>query len=339
MIDDASQDDSPHIAHAFTKKHKNIFLIQHTSNRGPGAARNTGIEAARGSFLAFLDGDDLMHSTCLDRQMFFFLTHPETDVLYTALKVVDERGKEIAFLEGQKERRENFFPLMLFRNQIPGPGNIVAKKSVFLQNRYPEERKHGEDYALMLRLAEQGYCFSYFNEPLYGYRRHTHNLSNQIDQHQKSEEEILIDYPLCKLEAAVAASSFAQEDKILLLGKILWNQCHFEMAAQKFSSLVSEEAYFYLGNYWLKQQDPEKAISFFEKACVASSPNPAIFNNKGVALARLGREEEARVCFYKALSLSPTYLDAQRNLSLQESPPNMLAVTPRFLRSRPLPYR
>lgn len=340
LVDDASEDRSPLIGKSFAKKHQNIFWFQHANNRGPGAARNTGIEAARGSFFAFLDGDDLMRPHCLDRQMQWLHMHTGIDILYTALEVVDEKGQFLTHLRGREEKPENFFPLMLFRNQIPGPGMVFAKKNLFEKERYPEDRKHGEDYALMLCLAEKQYRFSYLDEPLYIHRRHVHNLSNQIKMHQQSETEIVARYSLETVEKAIALSSFSPEEKPLLLAKILWNQNEMETAVEKFASLASEEAYFYLGNYWLQKGETEKASFLFSLGiAMPSSPNPAILNNRGVALSRLGRKEEAQKLFTRALSIAPSYLDAQRNLLLLSTCPDQLAITPRFLRDQPLPYR
>lgn len=340
LVDDASEDGSPLIGKSFAEKYQNILYFQHANNRGPGAARNTGIEAARGSFFAFLDGDDLMRPHCLDHQMQWLRMHTGIDILYTALEVVDETGKFLTHLRGHEEKPENFFPLMLFRNQIPGPGMIFAKKNVFEKERYPEDRKHGEDYALMLRLAEKQYRFSYLDEPLYIHRRHAHNLSNQIKMHQQSETEIVARYSLATVEKAIALSSFSPEEKILLLAKILWNQNEREAAVEKFASLASEEAYFYLGNYWLQKGEIEKASLLFGRGIAMQSfPNPAILNNQGVALSRLGRKEEAQKLFTRALSIAPSYLDAQRNLLVLSTCADKFAITSRFLRVQPLPYR
>lgn len=340
LVDDASEDGSSRIGQSFAERYQNIFLIQHTKNRGPGAARNTGIEAARGSFFAFLDGDDLMRPQCLDRQMRLLHMDIRIDILYTALEVVDETGQFLTYLRGHQEKPENFFPLMLFRNQIPGPGMILAKKNVFDKERYPEDRKHGEDYALILRLAEQLYRFFYLDESLYIHRRHAHNLSNQIKMHQKSEAEIVARYSLATVEKAMAWTSFSQEEKNLLLAKILWNQNEIDAAVEKFSSLSSQESYFYLGNYWLQKGDIEKASLLFGCGiAMQPSPNPAILNNQGVALSRLGRREEAQKLFAKALSIASSYLDAQHNLAALCICPEQLAITTRFLRVQPLPYR
>jgi len=59
MVDDGSTDEGPEIARKWAATDPRFTLVQ-TPNGGPGKARNSGIEYARGEFLAFVDGDDLL---------------------------------------------------------------------------------------------------------------------------------------------------------------------------------------------------------------------------------------------------------------------------------------
>ena len=56
IIDDCSSDDTQEVIRAFTDPR--IRVIRHGTNRGAAAARNTGIDQARGKYIAFLDDDD-----------------------------------------------------------------------------------------------------------------------------------------------------------------------------------------------------------------------------------------------------------------------------------------
>jgi len=59
MVDDGSTDQGPEIARKWAATDPRFTVIQ-TPNGGPGKARNRGIEYARGEFLAFVDGDDML---------------------------------------------------------------------------------------------------------------------------------------------------------------------------------------------------------------------------------------------------------------------------------------
>jgi glycosyltransferase involved in cell wall biosynthesis len=76
VVDDGSVDDSGPIAQSF---HDVRYI--HQPNQGVAAARNHGIEAARGEYLAFLDQDDLWTPEKLKLQIGYLLSHP--DVGYT----------------------------------------------------------------------------------------------------------------------------------------------------------------------------------------------------------------------------------------------------------------
>lgn len=58
-INDASQDSTENVIKSFNDKR--IKLVSHSKNLGPGAARNTAIDTARGRWIAILDADDKWH--------------------------------------------------------------------------------------------------------------------------------------------------------------------------------------------------------------------------------------------------------------------------------------
>ena len=72
VVDDGSVDDSGVIAQSF----RDVRYI-HQANQGVAAARNNGIEAARGEFLAFLDQDDLWTAEKLKLQLAHLLSNPD----------------------------------------------------------------------------------------------------------------------------------------------------------------------------------------------------------------------------------------------------------------------
>ncbi len=79
VADDGSTDRTPYIAAAFGNRLR--YLRQ--DNQGPAAARNLGIRAATGEFIAFLDADDVWHPEKLERQMARFQVRPELDYCVT----------------------------------------------------------------------------------------------------------------------------------------------------------------------------------------------------------------------------------------------------------------
>src|SRR6185503_10685376 len=72
VVDDGSVDDSGVIAQSFPE-----VRYMHQANQGVAAARNNGIDAARGELLAFLDQDDLWIPEKLKLQISYLLSHPD----------------------------------------------------------------------------------------------------------------------------------------------------------------------------------------------------------------------------------------------------------------------
>lgn len=65
-IDDNSSDLSVEKVMSFAKKDERIKLIKHRKNKGPGAARNTGMKHAAGKYILFVDSDDWIHRETLE---------------------------------------------------------------------------------------------------------------------------------------------------------------------------------------------------------------------------------------------------------------------------------
>ncbi len=81
IMDDCSRDHTPERARAYEQAHDNVRYIRHETNRGPGAAFNTAIAAARGRYIAFLDDDDLWRTDKLENQLRAFSEADERTAL------------------------------------------------------------------------------------------------------------------------------------------------------------------------------------------------------------------------------------------------------------------
>lgn len=64
-VNDCSPDNSEKIVLEYQNKHNNLILIRHEVNKKLGAARNTGLRAAQGNYVWFVDSDDYIQENCL----------------------------------------------------------------------------------------------------------------------------------------------------------------------------------------------------------------------------------------------------------------------------------
>jgi len=76
---------------------------------------------------------------------------------------------------------------------------------------------------------------------------------------------------------------------------------------------TKEKVMLHKGMDKVKRMEFEEALEVFDRLLAVNSQIPEAWNNKGVALFRLGRSDEALECYKKTLALEPENLDALRN--------------------------
>jgi teichuronic acid biosynthesis glycosyltransferase TuaG len=94
LIDDCSKDKTLEIVETFLLKSPNIKIIKNQENFGAAITRNKGIEASKGDYIAFLDGDDLWKPEKLEKQITFMLTQ-NCDVCFSSYEQIDVVGKPL----------------------------------------------------------------------------------------------------------------------------------------------------------------------------------------------------------------------------------------------------
>jgi glycosyltransferase involved in cell wall biosynthesis len=97
VVDDGSTDDTAAVVHAFADVIGGRLQYIRQANQGAYPARNTGIRAARGDYVAFFDSDDLWLPHHLSRCAEALDAHPDLDWVYGACRMVNYRtGEEIS---------------------------------------------------------------------------------------------------------------------------------------------------------------------------------------------------------------------------------------------------
>ena len=164
IVDDASVDNSKEVIAVFDDQR--IIYLKHERNLGGSAARNTGIRAAQGDFIAFQDSDDEWYPEKLEKQIKIMIeTPPNVGVVYTGfLRVQGENkeyipGPEIQIKEG------NIFRELLKGNFVTTQAVLVKKECFQKAGMFDETLPRLQDWELFLRIAKF-YEFCYIPEPL-----------------------------------------------------------------------------------------------------------------------------------------------------------------------------
>lgn len=190
VIDDHSPDPiEPRIDDISVEGDRTLRCIRHEENQGASAARNTGVEASEGEFIAFLDDDDYWLPGKVERQVETFeRTGPDTGVVYTGQRfTLDGEITSVSrpTLEGDVTKD------ILCGAPMPGFSAVMARSEAYetvggLDERFP----CWQDREWLLRLSTE-YDFAVVSEPLVVRRSTDHD---QISDDFETKRDVA--YPL-----------------------------------------------------------------------------------------------------------------------------------------------
>ena len=160
VVDDGGTDGTCEVLSAW----REIRVLRHAGRRGVSAARNTGIAAARGEWLAFLDSDDLWLPDKLARQIFLLEGQPELLICQTEETWV-RRGVRVNKPLSHRKMAGRIFLPSLTRCMI-SPSAVILNRRLFADHGgFDPTLPAAEDYDLWLRLTWR-YEVGLVDEPL-----------------------------------------------------------------------------------------------------------------------------------------------------------------------------
>jgi glycosyltransferase involved in cell wall biosynthesis len=179
VVDDGSSDGEQLLA-AIRARDDDIRYIRQ-QNGGPSSARNTALRAARGRYVAFLDGDDRWAPTFLAEQV-RFLTEHQLDLVYADAWIQGDPSAEgRTFMQ--------FFPstgsvnvesLVSGSCRVVTSTVVVDREAVLRSGLFDESLRYAEDLDLWIRLAQQGTRMGYQRVPLMYRCVHDGNLTGDV---------------------------------------------------------------------------------------------------------------------------------------------------------------
>lgn len=175
VVDDGSTDDTKEQLHEFGNQIQYIYQ----KNQGPSAARNTGIQLAKGKYIAFCDSDDRFLPTKLEKQMEFIQKNPDCRFLYTWYYNVNEKGEMTKLRKPLTCKNQEHLQYCLFSRKFTiRTSTLLVEKSCFKKaGLFNEKFWYSQDWDMWLRLAAYypGYCLE---ESLSEYWLHGENRSS-----------------------------------------------------------------------------------------------------------------------------------------------------------------
>lgn len=172
LIDDASSDDTVPIIREELADPR-IRLIVLAQNSGAAVARNTGISAANGRYIAFLDSDDLWLPQKLEKQV-AFMQERDAAFSFTRYRMIQEDGTHTPYVVPIPERIDY---RGLLKNTIIGCLTVMLDKEKLGTIQMPNLRIR-QDTALWLNILKQGHLAYGIQEELSQYRRVAGSISS-----------------------------------------------------------------------------------------------------------------------------------------------------------------
>lgn len=158
IIDDGSRDNTVEVVQGLIRSGENIRLVQLVKNSGVSAARNAGIELARGEYLAFLDADDVWLPDKLARQIAVMESDSAITLVSCNSQMTSAAG--VPLKEGHLNRPPiegaDAWKTLLAYNFLPTPTVLTRTALVRQLGGFDESLAVGEDLDLWIKLGVGG---------------------------------------------------------------------------------------------------------------------------------------------------------------------------------------
>lgn len=207
VVDDGSKDNS--YENASMVRSEKVQII-HQENQGVAVARNTGVENAKGEYIAFLDADDYWYPDYLHEINKLIDEYPESDIYVTSYRIVMGNGKNHfpAHLSDESVLLPSYW--ITFKNSydiVWTSATTIRKTAIEKAGLFTPGEKIGQDLDLWARVARRNPLVAYSPKVCVDYNR---------DAEQNARSRVKIAYPkafLRVLTEEMESSRWTDEEK------------------------------------------------------------------------------------------------------------------------------
>ncbi|MFU8866220.1 MAG: glycosyltransferase family 2 protein, partial [Rhodobacterales bacterium] len=193
VVDDASTDGTTELLKGVADPR--LRVIRHDRNKGVAGATNTGIQAARGAFIAFQDSDDEWLDGKLSQQMARLAAAPPDCVCIYCIKIV--YGRDPAFHRGKRRVAcvpgpdetvlEGDLHEVLWQRNLVSPQTAICTRAAAQRlGGFDEKLRSDQDWDFFSRLAETG-SFAFVDTPLVSTYLQTDSISANVRKSHYSQ--------------------------------------------------------------------------------------------------------------------------------------------------------
>lgn len=188
LVDDGSTDQSGTICDRFAREDSRIHVI-HKPNGGVSSARNTGLDNARGDYITWLDSDDYLEPTMMEKVLAAMKAHDKQVGMCNYKNITVHNAESIRYKDITTDRvysRETMVGFILSVGLTPVLWANIMARSLYEGIRFPEGRLF-EDVCTTYKLHERANGAVMLAEPLLVRTQHldsisrVRNLTNRVD--------------------------------------------------------------------------------------------------------------------------------------------------------------
>ncbi|OJW50116.1 MAG: hypothetical protein BGO67_01950 [Alphaproteobacteria bacterium 41-28] len=184
VIDDGSQDRTREVVLSFRDER---VSYSHTTNQGRSIARNLALKHAKGTYIAFLDSDDLYYKDKIEKQVEFLEKNKQFGMVYTAAHCIDEAGNLLNFSYKAIDTGWIYWKIAYFADTTITLPTVMVRQEVFSVVGGFDENMHRFEDTDMWRRISKTYMIGAMQDVTCLLRTHNDNrLENQ-------QPEIIID--------------------------------------------------------------------------------------------------------------------------------------------------
>jgi glycosyltransferase involved in cell wall biosynthesis len=202
VVDDASSDESLKVAHSLAATDDRYRVARHATHSGLPAARNTGLRVARGSYVAFLDADDMLYpESLIDRVEALANVGPDELVVgsYSGIEIGGtDTSVDDLFSAEEWTAPTLFIDFLNGSDDCPFPvlAPLVRLEAVIAAGGFDESMSvGGEDWDLWQRILRAGYVFVPSKLRTGVYRQRPDSMTKRLAAEHVRQSAALIDKP------------------------------------------------------------------------------------------------------------------------------------------------
>jgi len=243
LVNDGSTDKCPEICAEYANKDSRFKYICKKENEGLLLARKTGLENARGEFIANLDSDDFYRPQFLEK-MLAKIKKGNNDFVYCNFEGLGKiKPPTVTYHKFSENKLENIRKIRCF---LPNVWNKLIKRSVYAKVLFPQIHiVYGEDFIQSISILYHSGCSEFLEDRLYVYRLNSINSAslsfNTISKEKRYVQRVVYSiaaYLIMKqfFSSDEAEKTFADENNFsnfadyFLLNKKMFKQYKIEYA-------------------------------------------------------------------------------------------------------------